>query len=65
MAGAAHSVLTDPMTAEMTATGGILIMGIGLSLLELKRIRVGNLLPSLLIAPLIVAVLTHVGVQLS
>jgi uncharacterized membrane protein YqgA involved in biofilm formation len=64
LAGAAQSVLTDPMTTEMTATGGILIMGIGLSLLELKRIRVGNFLPALAIAPLIVAGLSHFGVQL-
>ena len=54
----AQAFLTDPMIAEMTATGGILIMGIGVgSLLELKPIRVGNFLPALLIAPVIVAVL--------
>jgi uncharacterized protein len=44
----------------MTATGGILIMGIGVgSLLELKAIRVGNFLPALFIAPLIVAILAY------
>jgi uncharacterized protein len=54
----AQSLLTDPMIAEMTATGGILIMGIGISsLLEIKQIRVGNFLPALVIAPLVVAVL--------
>jgi len=54
----AQSILTDPMIAEMTATGGILIVGIGVSsLLELKQIRVGNFLPALVIAPLVVAVL--------
>ncbi len=54
----AQSLLTEAMIAEMTATGGILIIGIGISsLLELKPIRVGNFLPALVIAPLIVAVL--------
>ena len=41
----------------MTATGGLLILGIGLQLLEIKRIRVANLLPALALAPLGVAVL--------
>ncbi|UCG11675.1 MAG: DUF554 domain-containing protein [Deltaproteobacteria bacterium] len=31
----------------ITATGGILILGIGINLLELKTIRTGNLLPAL------------------
>ena len=39
---------------ELTATGGVIILGIGLSLLELKKIRVANLLPGIAIAPLIV-----------
>ncbi len=56
LAAQANALLTDPMIAEMTAAGGVLIMGIGFSsLLELKVIRVGNFLPALLIAPLIVA----------
>jgi hypothetical protein len=49
-------VLTDPMIAEMTATGGVLMLAIGLGLLELKKIRTGNLLPAIVIAPIIVAV---------
>lgn len=58
LAGQAKTLLTDPMIAEMTATGGIMIMGIGLgSLLELKPIRVGNFLPALFFAPLIVWIL--------
>jgi uncharacterized protein len=50
-------VLTDPMIGEMTATGGLIIVGIGLKLLEIKDIRLANLLPALLIAPLIMALL--------
>ena len=48
--------LTDGMIAEMTATGGVLMLAIGLGLLELKKIRTGNLLPAIVIAPIIVAV---------
>jgi len=46
-----------PWVIEMTATGGVLIMGISLLLLELKQVRVGNLLPAIFIAPLIVVIL--------
>ncbi|MBI3912973.1 MAG: DUF554 domain-containing protein, partial [Chloroflexi bacterium] len=42
---------------EMTATGGVLIMGISFILLELKPVRVANLLPAIVIAPVIVALL--------
>jgi hypothetical protein len=50
----ASSFLSNPMIAEMTAAGGVLIFAIGLELLELKKIRVANLLPALFIAPFIV-----------
>ena len=55
-AGWASGVLTVPMIAGMTATGGVLMLAIGLGLLELKKIRAGNLLPAIVIAPIIVAV---------
>jgi len=55
-AGWASVVLTDPMIAEMTATGGVLMLALGLGLLEIKQIRAGNLLPAIVLAPVIVAV---------
>jgi hypothetical protein len=58
LASQAQALFTDAMIAEMTAVGGILLLGIAISsLLELKPIRVGNFLPALAIAPLIVALL--------
>jgi uncharacterized protein len=42
---------TEEIIREMGIVGGILIFGIGMNLLELKRIRTGNFLPSLLIPP--------------
>jgi len=63
LAAQAQSLLTPPMIAEMTAAGGLLIMGIGVdALLELRPIRVANYLPALVIAPGMVAVLHVLGV---
>ena len=54
-AGLLQGVVTEPIISAMTATGGVLIFGLGLVLLELKEVRVANMLPALLIAPLLVA----------
>lgn len=55
----AQALLTDMMIAEMTAVGGILMIGLAFgSLLEIKPIRTGNLLPALIIAPALVWVVT-------
>lgn len=51
----AKALLTEAMIAEMTAAGGLVIAAIGLSLLEIKRLRLANLLPAIFIAPLAVA----------
>lgn len=46
---------------EMTATGGIMILAIGLNLLGLTKIRIANLLPGILVAAVIVTVLYQTG----
>jgi len=43
------SVLSDIVIKEMTAVGGVLIMVISLNFLEIKRIKVGNMLPAVFI----------------
>lgn len=53
---------TTPAVVELSATGGVLIMAIGLLLLDLRQIRVGNLLPAVALAPLIVWLLETSGV---
>ncbi len=53
-----------PWVIEMTAAGGVLILGISLVLLDLRRIRVANLLPAVIIAPLAQIVLEALGVKL-
>ena len=50
------TILTNVAIAEMSAAGGILMLGIGFALLEIKRVRVANLLPSIFVAPLLTAV---------
>lgn len=60
-----QAVVTQPMMNEMTATGGVMLLALSISsLLEIKPIRVGNFLPALIIAPLIVAILAGLGVNL-
>ncbi len=54
--------VTPLMMAEMTATGGVLLVGLSISsILKLCTVRVGNLLPALIVAPLLVAFLTGIG----
>jgi hypothetical protein len=58
LAGQLSSIVTDSMMNEMTAAGGVILLGLGISnLLEIKKIRVGNFLPALAVAPLIVWIL--------
>lgn len=55
LAAQLSAVVTPAMMGEMTAVGGVILLGISISsLLEIKPIRVGNFLPALAIAPLIV-----------
>ncbi len=49
-----EGALTDPMIDALASTGGVLLLGIALRLLDLKHIRVANLLPALVIAPVLV-----------
>jgi len=56
-ASALAGAFSDAMIAAMSAVGGVLILGIALRLLELREVRVANLLPALVLAPAAVAVL--------
>ena len=53
-AGALEGVFTDPMLDALGAAGGIMLLGIALRLLDLKDVRVANMLPALAFAPLFV-----------
>jgi uncharacterized membrane protein YqgA involved in biofilm formation len=45
--------LPDAHLAALTATGGLLLVGVALRLLSIKQVKVGDLLPALLVAPLL------------
>jgi hypothetical protein len=62
--GALGNFMTPAMTNEMTAVGGLMIIGLSLILLDLKRPRVANFLPGLLLAPLMVAIATALGINI-
>jgi uncharacterized membrane protein YqgA involved in biofilm formation len=53
-------VLLEEMILEITATGGVLIIAIGLNIMRIMQVRVANMLPSLLVAICII-VLLHIG----
>lgn len=44
--------------SALTATGGLLLVGIALRLLRIRDVPVGDLLPALVVAPLLTALLT-------
>lgn len=44
-----QSILNDAVVNEMTSIGGVLIMAISFNFLEIKRIKVGNMLPAIFI----------------
>lgn len=60
----AGKFMTDPMINEMTAVGGLILVGLGLSLLDIKKPRMVNFLPALLVAPVLVAVATALGIDI-
>jgi uncharacterized membrane protein YqgA involved in biofilm formation len=47
------SFMTEPMILALTSAGGVLLLGLGL--LSLKEVRVANMLPALVVPPIIVA----------
>ena len=47
------SVLPESHIAALTATGGLMLAGIGLRLLRIREVPVGNMLPALVVAPLL------------
>jgi uncharacterized protein len=50
------AVLDDRMRTELFAAGGIAVIGIGLNLLQVTKIRLANLLPGLVVTPVLVAI---------
>jgi uncharacterized protein len=53
------SFFSIPVINEMTAVGGLMLIGIGLSMLEIKKIKVINMLPGLLVATILAYLYIH------
>lgn len=47
------NLMPDPVINEMSATGGLLLIGLGISIMEIKKIKVINMLPALLVSVLL------------
>ena len=54
LASSLSGLISEAMITEMTAVGGLLILGISLLILEIKVIKVANLLPAVPVAAIIV-----------
>lgn len=62
LAASINQYFTESMINELTATGGILLLSLAFStLLAIKKLRTGNLLPALVLAPLLVIVFKLFG----
>jgi len=62
LAAQAQGMLSNAMAGEMTAVGGILLLALAIgTILEIRPIRAGNLLPALVVSPLLVALATVIG----
>ena len=56
------ALLNDRMRVELFAAGGLAVMAIGFNLLDIKKIRLGSLLPGLIITPILVQLFAdHTG----
>jgi uncharacterized protein len=52
----AGSVLPSALIASITATGGVMLLGVGIRMLNIRAIPVGDLLPALVVAPILTAI---------
>ena len=59
LAGFIAPWFSPAMLGELTAAGGAMVLMIGLSLLEIKRLPVANFLPALVVAPLLAWLASH------
>ena len=62
LAGSVKTLLSPEMITEMNAVGGVLIMAIGLNMLKIKELKVGNLLPAVFMPILLIWMLGLLGI---
>jgi uncharacterized membrane protein YqgA involved in biofilm formation len=52
--------MSSALIASLTATGGVLLLGVGLRLLNIRQVPVGDMLPALVVAPILTAVVASI-----
>lgn len=56
LAGSLHAVMSDVVVNEVSAAGGLILIGLGITILEIKQLKVLNMLPALVFAGVLAAV---------
>lgn len=59
IAASAGALMSDALIASITATGGILLLGTGLRVLQIRMVAVADMLPALIFAPIITLVVAN------
>ncbi len=56
LAASSQAFFTETLVTELSAVGGVILMGLGIQLLELKELKVINLLPALIVVIILVRI---------
>lgn len=56
LAGSLHAVMSTTIVNEVSAAGGLILIGLGITILEIKQFKVLNMLPALVFAGVLAAV---------
>lgn len=51
--------LSTALIASITATGGVMLLGVGLRILNIRQVPVGDMLPALIVAPVLTLAVAH------
>jgi len=62
LAGSIKTLLSAGMINEMNAVGGVLIFAIGINMVKIKNLKIGNLLPAIVMPILIIWVMGLFGI---
>jgi uncharacterized membrane protein YqgA involved in biofilm formation len=55
LAGSLHAVMSNAVVNEVSAAGGLILIGLGITILEIKQLKVLNMLPALVFAGVLAA----------
>ena len=61
LAGVMQPLMSGGVLAELTCTGSLLVLAIGFNLLGVTKLKTADMLPALLLAPLLTKLLPLIG----